>query len=150
MVDQETLRGDGSGSPSLAGSSRTTTPSGQATGGAEGIMHRLVSLVELQIELFRIDLRAGAIRLLASFVLLILAGLLGIASCCVALLLIAVLLVDGGGFSQSGAFAITAAIGLFVTAGLALAALLCLAHAPGHSFGRKPNGAERSSGSRRR
>jgi hypothetical protein len=92
----------------------------------DGIMHRLVSLVELQAELFRIDVREGVVRLLASLILLVTAGAAGLASCCVALLLIAVLLVDVGGFSRGGAFAIAAAIGLVLTAGLAAAAGLCL------------------------
>jgi hypothetical protein len=122
MVDQETVTGDGGLSSSPAGPHLTSPP----TGGVDGIMHPLISLVELQAELFRIDVRDGVVRLLTPLILLALAGAVGLATCCVALFLIAELLVDLGGFSRGGAFAIAAAAGLILTAGLVVAAGLCL------------------------
>jgi uncharacterized membrane protein len=114
MVDQEKVIGGASPSQPAA-----------STGGMNDIGHRLVTLLELQTELFRIDLRNGVKRLVAAFLLLCAVVLAGIASACILLILIAEFLADLG-LVRSAAFGIAALIGLAVTVAAAFVAFASL------------------------
>jgi hypothetical protein len=109
MVDQATLN-DG-----RAAAETRRAPSG----GTDDILRQLFALMELQIGLFRLDLREGTKHLVMAVVLLLGAVGIGLASACVALMFIAELLVDAGGLYRSAAYAIAAILGFATTVGCA-------------------------------
>ncbi len=79
------------------------------------LTHDIVSLAELQFELFRNDCRTGLKGLLVPVALLLLAGIVAAGTVPVALILLAELLAQAAGLSRAAAFSI-AALGGFIVA----------------------------------
>jgi hypothetical protein len=79
------------------------------------LTHDIVSLAELQFELFRNDCREGLNGLLVPVVLLLLAGIVAAGTVPVALILLAELLAQAVGLSRAAAFSV-AALGGFIAA----------------------------------
>ena len=79
------------------------------------LTHDIVSLAELQFELFRNDCRKGLKGLLVPVALLLLAGIVAASTVPVALIFLAELLVQAAGLSRAAAFSI-AALGGFIVA----------------------------------
>jgi len=78
------------------------------------LTHDIVSLAELQFELFRIDCREGLIRMLIPVALLLFAGMVAVGTVPIALILIAELLTQAAGLSRAAAFSIAAMSGFIV------------------------------------
>ena len=76
-----------------------------------GLTHDIVSLAELQYELFRNDCRAGLKGLLIPVVLLLAAGIVAFGTVPIALILVAEFLVQAAGLSRAAAFSIAAMSG---------------------------------------
>ena len=95
-------------------------PNGVAKGMGE-LTHDIVSLAELQFELFRIDCREGLKRMLVPVVLLLFAGILALGTMPVALMFVAEFLVQVAGLSRAAAFSIAAVIGFVVAVALGVA-----------------------------
>jgi hypothetical protein len=91
----------------------TLPPHGVAKGMGE-LMHDIVSLAELQFELFRIDCREGLRRMLVPVALLLFAGIVAAGTVPVALIAIAEFLTQVAGLSRPAAFFIAALSGLIV------------------------------------
>jgi hypothetical protein len=85
------------------------------------LTHDIVSLAELQFELFRNDCREGLKGLLIPLALLLLAGIAAAGTVPVALILIAEFLSQTAGLSRAAAFAIAALGGFVVAAALGIA-----------------------------
>jgi hypothetical protein len=116
MVDETTMsRRNGSTSP----------PNGVAKGMGE-LAHDIVSLAELQLELFRIDCREGLRRMLVPAVLLLVAGIVAAGTVPIALILIAEVLVQAAGLSRATAFAIAALGGFIVAVAMGIAGWSCI------------------------
>jgi hypothetical protein len=84
------------------------------------LTHDIVSLAELQFELFRQDCREGLKGLLIPAALLLLAGIAAAGTLPVALIFVAELLAQAGGLSRAAAFSVAALGGFGVTAALAV------------------------------
>ncbi len=104
---------------SLGNGSNPTPPNGVAKDVGE-LTHDIVSLAELQFELFRNDYRDGLKGLLIPVALLLVAGMVTVGTVPIALLLMAELLTQVGGLSQASALSITALSGLLVAVALAI------------------------------
>jgi hypothetical protein len=78
------------------------------------LTHDIVSLAELQFELFRIDCREGIRRILLPVALLLFAGIVAVGTVPVALMLLAEFLVQTAGLSRAAAFSIAAMSGFIV------------------------------------
>ena len=78
------------------------------------LTHDIVSLAELQFELFRIDCREGLKRMLIPVALLLLAGIVAVGTVPVALIIIAEFLTQAAGLSRAAAYSIAALSGLIV------------------------------------
>jgi hypothetical protein len=100
--------------------STATPPQGVAKDMGE-LTHDIVSLVELQFELFRKDCREGLKGLLVPAALLLLAGIMAAAAMPIALIFLAELLAQAGGLSRATAFSIAALGGFGVAAVLGVA-----------------------------
>ncbi len=85
------------------------------------LTHDMVSLAELQFELFRNDCRKGLKGLLTPFALLLLAGIAAAGTVPVALICVAELLAQAAGLSRAAAFSITALGGFSAAAALGVA-----------------------------
>jgi hypothetical protein len=85
------------------------------------LTHDIVSLVELQFELFRNDCREGLKGLLIPLALLLFAGIVAAGTAPVALIFLAELLVQAAGLSRAAAFSIAALGGCIVAATLGVA-----------------------------
>jgi hypothetical protein len=85
----------------------TPPPNGVAKGMGE-LTHDIVSLAELQFELFRIDCREGRKRILIPVALLLFAGILAAGTVPVALICVAELFAQAAGLSRAAAFSIAA------------------------------------------
>ena len=79
------------------------------------LTHDIVSLVELQFELFRIDCREGLKRMLVPVTMLLIAGIVAVGTVPIALIFIAEFLTQAAGLSRAAAFSI-AALGGFILA----------------------------------
>ena len=79
------------------------------------LTHDIVSLAELQFELFRNDCRKGMKGLLIPVALLLLAGIVAAGTVPVALIVLAEILAQAAGLSRAAAFSI-AALGGFIAA----------------------------------
>ena len=90
-------------------------PNGVATDVGE-LTHDMLSLAELQFELFRTDCRAGLKGLLLPITLLLLAVIVAAGAMPVALLFLAEFLAQTAGLSRAAAFAVAVLAG-FVAAG---------------------------------
>jgi hypothetical protein len=93
--------------------STLSPPNGVAKGMGE-LTHDIVSLAELQFELFRIDCRECLKRMLIPVAMLLFAGSAAIGTAPVALMLIAELLTQATGLSRAAAFSIAALSGFIV------------------------------------
>ncbi len=100
--------------------STPSPPNGVAKGMGE-LTHDIVSLAELQFELFRIDCRDGLKRMLVPVALLLVAGIVAAGTVPIALILLAELLVQGAGLSRATAFWIAALGGFAAAAAIGLA-----------------------------
>lgn len=94
--------------------STPSPPNGVAKGMGE-LTHDIVSLAELQFELFRIDCREGLRRMLVPVALLLFAGIVAVGTVPIALMFIAELLAQTTNLSRPAAFSI-AALGGFIVA----------------------------------
>ncbi len=90
------------------------------------LTHDIVSLAELQFELFRIDCREGLKRMLIPVALLLLAGIVAVGTVPVALILVAEFLVQAAGLSRAAAFSIAALGGFIVAAAMGVVGWSCL------------------------
>jgi hypothetical protein len=93
--------------------STPSPPHGVAKGMAE-LAHDIVSLAELQFELFRRDCREGLKRMLIPVALLLAAGIVAAGTVPIALILVAEFLVQTAGLSRAAAFSIAAMSGFIV------------------------------------
>ena len=91
----------------------TPPPNGVAKGMGE-LMHDIVSLAELQFELFRIDCREGLKRMLIPVALLLSAGIVAAGTVPVALIFMAEFLAQVAGLSRAASFSIAALSGFIV------------------------------------
>jgi hypothetical protein len=83
-----------------------------------GLTHDIVSLAELQFELFRNDCREGLKGLLIPVALLLVAGMVAVGTVPIALLLMAELLAQVAGLSRASALSIAALSGLLAAVAL--------------------------------
>ena len=97
----------------LCNGSTQSPPKGVAKGMGE-LAHDIVSLAELQLELFRVDCREGLRRILIPVALLLFAGIVAVGTVPIALILVAELLVQTAGLSRAAAFSIAAMSGVIV------------------------------------
>jgi uncharacterized membrane protein YqjE len=93
--------------------STQSPPKGVAKGIGE-LTHDIVSLAELQLELFTVDCREGLRRILIPVALLLFAGCVATGTVPIALILVAELLVQAAGLSRAAAFLIAATSGFIV------------------------------------
>jgi hypothetical protein len=98
----------------------STSPNGVAKGMGE-LTHDIVSLAELQFELFRSDCREGLRRMLAPLALLLVAGAVAVGAVPIALIAMAELLAQAAGLSRATAFAIAALGGFAAAVGMGVA-----------------------------
>jgi hypothetical protein len=92
-------------------------PNGVAKGAGE-LVHDIVSLAELQFELFRIDCREGLKRMLIPVALLLFAGMVAVGTVPVALILTAECLSQFAGLSRAAAFSIATLGGILMAVAL--------------------------------
>jgi hypothetical protein len=109
MVDETTMNQRNGSTPA--------PPDGVAKDMGE-LTHDIVSLAELQFELFRNDCREGIRGLLIPVALLLVAGIVAVGTVPIALMLMAELLVQGVGLSRAAAFSIATLGGFLVAAAL--------------------------------
>ena len=93
--------------------STQSQPNGVAKGIGE-MTHDIVSLAELQFELFRIDCREGLKRMLIPVTMLLFAGIVAVGTVPIALILVAEFLTQAAGLSRAAAFSIAAMSGFIV------------------------------------
>jgi len=100
--------------------STTAAPNG-ASQGMGALTHDMMSLAELQFELFRNDCHAGMKGLLIPVGLLLVAGIVGLGTVPIALLLMTEILIQVAGQSRAWAMSIAALTGFIVAVALAVA-----------------------------
>jgi hypothetical protein len=100
--------------------STPSPPNGVAKDMGE-LTHDIVSLAELQFELFRIDCREGLKQMLIPVALLLLAGIVTLGTVPIALILVAEILVQTAGLSRAAAFSIAAMSGFSVALAIGVA-----------------------------
>jgi hypothetical protein len=105
--------------------STLSPPNGGAKGMGE-LTNDIVSLAELQFELFRIDCREGIKRMLIPGALLLFAGIVAVGTVPIALMLIAGLLTQAAGLSRAAAFSIAALSGFIVAVAIGVVGWSCL------------------------
>jgi cytochrome bd-type quinol oxidase subunit 1 len=93
--------------------STPSPPNGVAKGMGE-LTHDIVSLAELQFELFRVDCREGLRRILIPVALLLFSGIVAVGTVPIALILVAEFLVQTADLSRAEAFLIAAMSGVIV------------------------------------
>ena len=103
----------------LGNESTPAPPNGVAKDVGE-LTHDIVSLAELQFELFRSDYREGLKGLLIPVALLLVAGMVTVGTVPMALLLMAELLAQVGGLTRASALSIAALSGLLVAVALGI------------------------------
>ena len=101
----------------LRNGSTPTPPNGVAEDMGE-LTRDVVSLAELQVELFRNDCREGVKGLLIPVTLLLVAGTVAVGTVPMALLVMTEVLVQTAGLSRAAAFAIAALSGFIVAVAL--------------------------------
>jgi hypothetical protein len=90
------------------------------------LTHDIVSLAELQFELFRIDCREGIRRILIPTALLLFAGIVAVGTVPIAMILVAEFLVQVAGLSRAAAFSIAALSGFIVALAMGVVGWFCL------------------------
>ncbi len=93
--------------------STPSPPNGVAKDMGE-LTHDIVSLAELQFELFRIDCREGFKRMLVPVAVLLVAGIVAVGTVPIALILVAEFLAQAAGLSRAAASSIAAMSGFIV------------------------------------
>ena len=93
--------------------STPSPPNGVAKDMGE-LTHDIMSLAELQFELFRIDCREGLKRMLVPVAMLLVAGIVAVGTVPIALIFIAEFLTQAAGLSRAAAFSIVALSGFIV------------------------------------
>ena len=93
--------------------STLSPPNGVAKDMGE-LTHDIVSLAELQLDLFKIDFREGSKRMLVPVALLLVAGIVAVGTVPIALILVAEFLAQAAGLSRAAAFSIAAMSGFIV------------------------------------
>jgi hypothetical protein len=78
------------------------------------LTHDIVSLAELQFELFRIDCREGLKRMLVPVAMLLVAGIVAVGTVPIALIFIAEFLTQAAGLSRAATFSIATMSGFGV------------------------------------
>jgi hypothetical protein len=101
--------------------STPSPPNGVAKDMGE-LTHDIVSLAELQFELFRIDCREGLKRMLVPVAMLLVAGIVAVGTVPIALIFIAEFLTQAAGLSRAAAFLIVALSGFIVALAIGVAA----------------------------
>lgn len=94
--------------------------------GVGKLMRDMESLVELQVELLRIECRDGLRRILIAVALLLSVGIVAAGTVPIVLILLAELLVQAAGLSRAAAFSIAAASGVLVTLAIGAVGWRCL------------------------
>ncbi len=110
-VRRNRIRLVGETTMNLRNGSTSAPPNGVAQGMGD-LTHDIVSLAELQFELFRNDCREGMKGLLVPVVLLLVAGIVALGTVPIALLLVAEILIQVAGLSRASALSIAALSGL--------------------------------------
>ena len=95
--------------------SNPSPPNGVAKDVRE-LAHDILSLAELEYELFKIDCREGRKQMLITVALLLAAGMVAVGTVPIALILVAELFVQPGGLTRPTALSIAALIGLIIAA----------------------------------
>ena len=90
------------------------------------LTHDIVSLAELQLELFRVDCREGIRRILIPVALLLFAGFVAAGTVPIALMLVAEFLTQATGLSRAAAFSIAAMSGVIVALAIGVVGWSCL------------------------
>jgi hypothetical protein len=85
------------------------------------VTHDIVSLVELQLELFKADCREGSKRMLIPVALLLVEGIVAVGTVPIALILVAEFLAQAAGLSRVAAFALSAIGGFLVAVAMGVA-----------------------------
>jgi hypothetical protein len=93
--------------------STQSPPQGVAKGMGE-LAHDIVSLAELQLELFRVDCREGLRQIMIPVALLLFAGVVATGTVPIALILVAEFLTQATSLSRAAAFSIAAMSGVIV------------------------------------
>ena len=93
--------------------STPSPPNGVAKDMGE-LTYDIVSLAELQFELFRIDCREGLKRMLVPVAMLLVAGIVAVGTVPIALIFIAEFLAQSAGLSRAAAFSIATMTGFIV------------------------------------
>ena len=93
--------------------STQSPPKGVAKGMGE-LAHGIVSLAELQLELFRVDCREGLRQILIPVALLLFAGIVAVGTVPIALIFVAEFLMQTADLSRATAFSIAAMSGVIV------------------------------------
>jgi len=88
-------------------------PQGVAKG-MGALAHDILSLAELQLELFRVDCREGLRQIMIPVALLLFAGIVAVGTVPIALILVAEFLVQIAGLSRAAAYSIAAMSGVIV------------------------------------
>jgi len=97
--------------------SNSSPPNGVVKNVGE-LMDDIMSLAELEFQLFKIDCREGRKQMLIPVAMLLVAGTVAVGTVPIALILIAELLVQSAGLSRAVALSIAVLIGLIVTMGI--------------------------------
>jgi len=104
----------------------THSPPSRVAKGMGELTHDIVSLVELQFELFRVDCREGLRRILIPVALLLFAGIVALGTVPIVLILLAEFLTQSAGLSRAAAFLIAALSGFIVALAIGVAGWLYL------------------------
>jgi hypothetical protein len=105
--------------------STPSPPNGVAKDMGE-LTHDIVSLAELQFELFRIDCREGFKRMLVPVAVLLVAGVVAVGTVPIALIFVAEFLAQAAGLSRAAAFSIAALSGFVVALAIGVVGWCCL------------------------
>ena len=104
----------------------TLSPPNEVAKGMGELTHDIVSLAELQFELFRIDCREGIKRMLIPVALLLVAGIVAVGTVPIALLFIVELLTQAAGLSRAVALSIAAFFGFIVVVVMGVVGWSCM------------------------
>ncbi len=117
----------------MVGETTMSQRNGSSTAPSDGVAkdmgeltHDIVSLAELQFELFRNDYRKGMKGLLLPVALLLLAGIVAAGTVPVALITVAELLTQAAGLSRAASFSIAALGGFGVAVAVGVVGWFCI------------------------
>jgi len=104
----------------------SSSPPNRVAKGMGELTHDIVSLAELQFELFRIDCREGFKRILVPVAVLLVAAVVAVGTVPIALILVAEFLAQAAGLSRAAAFSIAALSGFIVAVAIGVVGWSCL------------------------